>query len=294
MLRRSQRRRLIIPNFYIPLVVLSTVLEFRHVVLFSRFDICCDLCWDCGSVSRMYQQRWGDDRHRRGNACLRGLFPIELVHVCYCGETRNCLAGDSTTSPLLTSLLTLHPVTKNKGYGVIFPATGASGFYVPSGCVVVGVLGSFEAYLGVLFAGFCCAILFRKVLRSQNLAQVFFSDPIVVRFGKAELSNREWSDNRRNLSYVDSNVSLWRSEDYRHNIMMTLNENRENRRHHDEELGVNTNDSSLIAAPRVKYDDNDNSNNNIPCPSLEFRLVNRLHDVPSGEIGKSVNKAAFD
>jgi hypothetical protein len=27
-------------------------------------------------------------------------------------------------------------------------------------------------------------------------------------------------------------------------------------------------------------------NLNIPCPSLEFRLVNRLHDVDDGEIGE--------
>jgi hypothetical protein len=165
---------------------------------------------------------------------------------------------------------------------VIYPATGASTFDVPSGCVAVGVLGSFEAYLGVLFAGFCCAILFRKVLRSQNLAQVFFSDPIVVRFGKAELSNRVRSDNRRNLGYGD---------DHRRNIAMTLDENEENRRHHaeddDEELGVSKNSSSLIAVTKTKDDDVDNNISNIPCPSLEFRLVNRLHDVPSGEIGKS-------
>jgi hypothetical protein len=178
----------------------------------------------------------------------------------------------------LTTHQLFTPSQKPKGYGVIYPATGASTFAVPSGCVAVGVLGSFEAYLGVLFAGFCCAILFRKVLRSQNLAQVFFSDPIVVRFGKAELSNRVRSDNRRRLGYGD---------DHRHNITMTLDENKENHRHHDEDhdkgLGASKNSSSL----RIKDDDVDDNNNNIPCPSLEFRLVNRLHDVPSGEIGKS-------
>ena len=30
----------------------------------------------------------------------------------------------------------------------------------------------------------------------------------------------------------------------------------------------------------------DDDVHNIPCPSLEFRLVNRLHDVVEGEIGK--------
>jgi hypothetical protein len=37
--------------------------------------------------------------------------------------------------------------------------------------------------LGVLYSGFCGAILFGKVLRIQSHAQVIFSDPIVIRYG---------------------------------------------------------------------------------------------------------------
>lgn len=127
------------------------------------------------------------------------------------------------------------------GYGVIFPATGASSFYVPTGCVGVGVVGSLEAFLGVLYAGCCGAILFGKVLRSQNNAQVFFSDPMVIRFGKQELSG---------------NVSPMTSP--RDSIKEEANEDQ------DEELG--------------------GEDTGIPCPSLEFRIVNRLHAVPQGEI----------
>lgn len=126
------------------------------------------------------------------------------------------------------------------GYGVIYPSSGASDFFVPTGCVSLGVLGSFEAFMGVLFAGSCGAILFGKVLRSQNHAQVFFSDPIVVRFGKKELSDA-------------SNGSM---------------------EGHDEETGEEGSGSLMM----------EDSDTGIPCPSLEFRLVNRLHDTPSGEI----------
>lgn len=94
--------------------------------------------------------------------------------------------------------------------------------------------------MGVLFAGSCGAILFGKVLRSQNHAQVFFSDPIVVRFGKKELSDA-------------SNGSM---------------------EGHDEETGEEGSGSLMM----------EDSDTGIPCPSLEFRLVNRLHDTPSGEI----------
>jgi hypothetical protein len=37
----------------------------------------------------------------------------------------------------------------------------------------------------VLYAGFCGAILFGKVLRIQSHAQVIFSDPIIIRYGKS-------------------------------------------------------------------------------------------------------------
>ena len=40
-----------------------------------------------------------------------------------------------------------------------------------------------EAFVGVLYAGCCGAILFGKVLRIQSSAQVQFSQPIVIRFG---------------------------------------------------------------------------------------------------------------
>lgn len=63
-------------------------------------------------------------------------------------------------------------------------------------------------------------------------------DPIVVRFGKAELSDAS-----------------------------SGNDVSERKEENDEEIGLSIADE-------------------IPCPSLEFRLVNRLHDTPSGEIGE--------
>eukprot|EP00581_Thalassiosira_minuscula_P004174 CAMPEP_0183742562 /NCGR_PEP_ID=MMETSP0737-20130205/64763_1 /TAXON_ID=385413 /ORGANISM="Thalassiosira miniscula, Strain CCMP1093" /LENGTH=465 /DNA_ID=CAMNT_0025978149 /DNA_START=170 /DNA_END=1565 /DNA_ORIENTATION=- len=133
------------------------------------------------------------------------------------------------------------------GYGLIFPATGASDFTVPTGCIFVGVLGSFEAFMGVLFAGLCTAVVFGKVLRTQNNAQVFFSDPMVVRFGKVELSD---GNGGGSLSGSPS-YSAWQSVEEEEDVEMGKEEE---------------------------------SEKNIPCPSLEFRLVNRLHDVTAGEI----------
>mmetsp|Transcript_14695 Transcript_14695/g.30798 ORF Transcript_14695/g.30798 Transcript_14695/m.30798 type:complete len:538 (+) Transcript_14695:488-2101(+) len=137
------------------------------------------------------------------------------------------------------------------GYGIVYPATGASDFFVPQLCLSVGVMGSLEAFVGVLYAGFCGAILFGKVARAQSRAQVLFSDPIVVRFGKDELlgnNNSEHNDERKDSDVVDLEVG---GED-----LSTIDENK-------------------------SKTENDK---NIPCPSLEFRLMNRLHDVKAGEI----------
>lgn len=37
--------------------------------------------------------------------------------------------------------------------------------------------------MGILYAGFCGAVLFGKVLRIQSQAQVIFSDPVLIRYG---------------------------------------------------------------------------------------------------------------
>lgn len=86
--------------------------------------------------------------------------------------------------------------------------------------------------MGVLYSGFCGAILFGKVLRIQSHAQVIFSDPIVIRYG--------------------SGVADMGSYD--------------NAQESDDE-GEN--------AGKPKK---------IPCPVLEFRIVNRLFSEAGGEI----------
>ncbi|KAL7427497.1 hypothetical protein ACHAXH_001730 [Discostella pseudostelligera] len=145
------------------------------------------------------------------------------------------------------------------GLGAIYPSTGADGYYVPTGCVIVGILGSFEAYLGVLYVGTTAAILFRKVLRSQNYAQAVFSDPIVVRFGVKELG----------AGYRHGTTTSTRTA----NDGLPKND-------HDEELGDRLTSVSLMTVD----EEVDADYRKIPCPSLEFRIVNRLHDVESGEI----------
>jgi len=51
------------------------------------------------------------------------------------------------------------------------------------GCIGLNALLSFEAFVGVIFAGIMGAVIFGKVARAQAVAQVTFSSPICVRYG---------------------------------------------------------------------------------------------------------------
>jgi hypothetical protein len=68
------------------------------------------------------------------------------------------------------------------GYGSIYPALGYQNNN-PSNCFFINFICSLEGLFGVLYSGFCGAILFGKVLRIQSHAQVIFSDPLLVRYG---------------------------------------------------------------------------------------------------------------
>jgi hypothetical protein len=111
------------------------------------------------------------------------------------------------------------------GYGSVYPALGHENNN-PNNCIFITAVCSLESFIGVLYSGFCGAILFGKVLRIQSHAQVIFSDPIVIRYG----------------SGVESHLE-------------------------DDE-------DEFTEAGKKK----------IPCPVLEFRIVNRLFNDMGGEI----------
>jgi len=97
----------------------------------------------------------------------------------------------------------------------------------PTNCFFITFICSLESLLGVLYSGFCGAILFGKVLRIQSHAQVIFSDPIVIRYGSGVMQNKEF----------------------------------------DDDDGAQEGEGGKI-----------------PCPVLEFRIVNRLFQEVGGEI----------
>lgn len=78
------------------------------------------------------------------------------------------------------------------GYGLIAPATGGhfldddagpENFDEEGHCLLVGFLLSFESLFGVIFAGFCSAVLFGKLTSFQSTAKIIFSDIMTVSLG---------------------------------------------------------------------------------------------------------------
>jgi len=114
------------------------------------------------------------------------------------------------------------------GYGSAYPALGDENSS-SSNCLLTTSICSSESFIGVLYSGFCGAILFGKILRIQSHAQVIFSDPIVIRYG--------------------SGVETHYNDD------------------DDDE-----NDEKKKDIPKI------------PCPVLEFRIINRLFNDVGGEI----------
>lgn len=115
------------------------------------------------------------------------------------------------------------------GYGSTYPALGHQNTN-QTNCFFINFVCSLESLVGVLYSGFCGAILFGKVLRIQSHAQVIFSDPLVIRYGSGLTHGA-----------------------------------------HDDD-------------DKDKDDDDEEADPKIPCPVLEFRIVNRLYNEIGGEI----------
>lgn len=145
------------------------------------------------------------------------------VLVCFWSTVLQILSGVNYVLGLMTFCILFLQV----GYGSTYPALSHEN-ESKTFCFLVTFICSLESFIGVLYSGFCGAILFGKVLRMQSHAQVIFSDAIVIRYGSG-IQEHQFEES-------DNNLTEERSRD------------------------------------------------KIPCPVLEFRIVNRLFDEPGGEI----------
>lgn len=140
------------------------------------------------------------------------------------------------------------------GYGSTYPALGYQN-HNPSHCLFINMICLMEAFVGVLYSGFCGAILFGKVVRIQSHAHVIFSDPMVIRYGSGVEEDTEMDGH---------------PEDDKEN---SQNPNKDESQHDN----VVNEDTPLAAASVHKR-------KKVPLPVLEFRIVNKLFGQPGGEI----------
>lgn len=72
------------------------------------------------------------------------------------------------------------------GYGIVYSGISTD---EPKQhlCTGITIVVTVEAFVGVLFASMCGAIVFAKISRVQSFAQVAFSDALVIRYGSGVL-----------------------------------------------------------------------------------------------------------
>jgi hypothetical protein len=114
-------------------------------------------------------------------------------------------------------------------------------------CFLITIICSWEAFVGILMGSMWSAIFLSKVTRISSFAQVTFSTSILIRYGVGVGSPVEDED--------DNNGTDSSEEDFRVK-------------------------SRHISGPRVSRSEL----SRMPCPVLEFRIVNRLHSLKKGEI----------
>ncbi|KAL7515977.1 hypothetical protein ACHAWX_001041 [Stephanocyclus meneghinianus] len=143
------------------------------------------------------------------------------------------------------------------GYGSTYPALSTEHDHEgDSRCAFVSFLTSFEAFVGVVYAGFTGGVIFAKVTRITQRAKVKFSDPLLIKFGAGVDVGLGLDDNSQNIHSSDD-------------ITNTAH------------LKAKT---SNIDGPESE------GTRPSPFPVLEFRMANKLYNLAAGEIiGAQVN-----
>ena len=191
------------------------------------------------------------------------------------------------------------------GYGMIYTAVG--GDFVPNGpgekydtepyqCTWLVTLCTMEAFLGLLYAGMCAAILFGKVNRVQSHANLIFSNSICLQYEEVEEDDDDDDDDeevdpirtppRRIISSITTH------EDSR----VTFGEAEENNKGNGKDAkgrstlssieSIDEEDPTTLAqSPQNAFIDQFNG-----CPVLKFQVINDLCNRRGTEIVDAIMK----
>jgi hypothetical protein len=133
------------------------------------------------------------------------------------------------------------------GYGSTYPSLSTEHNHQnDADCIFISFLTSFEAFVGVLYAGFTGGIIYAKVTRLTQRARVKFSDPLLIKYGTGVDASTRAPMGLDNPTADDGN-------------------------------------NGDVEQARTK-DTVNNVSSQSPFPVLEFRLANELHNVAAAEI----------
>lgn len=160
------------------------------------------------------------------------------------------------------------------GYGMTYTSVGSNlGDTKPNHCAWVVLLCTSQAFLGLLFAGMCAAILFGKVNRVQSHANIIFSNAVCLQYEEiVDVDEGVYSANERdnqnstrveNANNADPNVAP-KSGDEENQFM------------------------NIAASPsdeECKFMDEFNG-----CPVLKFQVVNEFSNREGSELVDCIMK----
>lgn len=157
------------------------------------------------------------------------------------------------------------------GYGSTSPAVSHEGDeHGDSRCAFVHFITSFEAFVGLLYAGFSGAIFFAKLTRITQHATVRFSDPLTVRYGSGV-----------DFNLVDDDED---KPEESNNHQKTADDDGYDTKDEDEKRPMTPLEKFNTVARKVT------KKQQSPFPVITFRIANEMHDVLGGEIiSASVN-----
>jgi len=181
------------------------------------------------------------------------------------------------------------------GYGMIYTAVG--GDFQPNGpggkletephhCSWVVTLCTIEAFLGLLYAGMCAAILFGKVNRVQSHANIVFSNSVCLQYEEVEEFDEEEDEEDTAVDEVEVQVDEFEEQGGSKlnlsAIEMPIDEEMDEENPLTVDTTMNQSQSPLEESAFI-----DQFNG---CPVLKFQVVNELCNEEGSEIVDAIMK----
>ena len=212
--------------------------------------------------------------------CVYGLANLTKGEGDKTRPNKKCIAGPDDTSPdwfQWMDVITLSWTTfSTVGYGNVYPlSTSNDGSNQPL-CIIVGLVLSFEAFLGVIYASLAAGIVVGVISQQGSKAEVRFSSIIVIRERTPHHKGCNGSSCEEDFqSVISSAVDELSMDDFSYDG----DENKEDDEDLDIEAGISQESRAATPVPSIRLLDSSHSEHprnfrTLPAPVMEFRIAN--------------------